>query len=321
MGSEKEYGDGDIIPHIKFTKLFINGRFVDSLSGKTFETVDPRNEEVIAEISEGDKADVDLAVIAARQAFDRGPWPRLPGSKRRNVLLKLADLIEQHAEELAALDSIDAGKLFTIGKYGDIPAAVETIRYFAGAADKIHGTTVKMSREMQGYTLCEPIGVVGVIIPWNFPTQMFVMKVGAALAAGCTVVVKPAEQTPLSALFYAHLAQQAGIPDGVLNVVTGYGHTAGAAVSFTGSTQVGQLVMQAAAASNLKPVTLELGGKSPFIVFDDVDDVDKGEICAAASRVFVQEGIHDEFAAKLKEKAKSWIIGDPFDRSSQLGPQ
>ncbi|PIN02804.1 Aldehyde dehydrogenase [Handroanthus impetiginosus] len=332
----------DKIPKIKFTKLFINGQFVDSVSGRTFETIDPRTEEVIAKISEGDKEDVDLAVKAARQAFDHGPWPRLPGSQRRRIMLKFADLINENTEELAALDSIDAGKLYSMGKIIDIPAAAETIRYFAGAADKIHGATLKMSRELQGYTLKEPIGVVGHIIPWNFPTQMFVVKVGPALAAGCTMVVKPAEQTPLSALYYAHLAKLAGIPDGVLNVITGYGHTAGAAisshmdidkVSFTGSTEVGRLVMQAAATSNLKAVSLELGGKSPFIIFDDVD-VDKvadlalsgtmynkGEICVAGTRVFIQEGIYDKFLNTLVEKAKAWVVGDPFDPNVHQGPQ
>ncbi|KAL8504053.1 hypothetical protein ACS0TY_022696 [Phlomoides rotata] len=339
-------GNGNVesnikLPEIKFTKLFINGEFVDAISGKTFETIDPRDGEVITNICEGEKEDVDLAVSAARQAFDNGPWPRLPGSERRRIMLKFADLIDQSVEEIAALDTIDAGKLYNMSKM-EISGAAETIRYYAGAADKIHGSTLKMSRQLHGYTLREPIGVVGLIIPWNFPSLMFIMKISPALAAGCTMVVKPAEQTPLSALYYAHLAKLAGIPDGVLNVITGYGHSAGAAitshmdidkVSFTGSTEVGRLVMQAAAASNLKPVSLELGGKSPFIVFDDVD-VDKicdlailgcffnkGEICVAGSRVFVQEGIYDKFIAKLLEKTKKLVVGDPFDPNVQQGPQ
>ncbi|KAK4486876.1 hypothetical protein RD792_006184 [Penstemon davidsonii] len=330
------------IPQIKFTKLFINGEFVESLSGKTFETIDPRTGEVIAKISEGDKEDVDLAVKAARQAFDHGPWPRLPGSERRKIMLKFADLIDKNVEEIAALDTIDGGKLYSLAKALEIPGAAEHLRYCAGAADKIHGDTLKMSRELQAYTLHEPIGVVGHIIPWNSPSYMFAMKVGPALAAGCTMLVKPAEQTPLSALYYAHLAKLAGIPDGVLNVVTGYGRTAGAAitshmdidkVSFTGSTEVGRLVMQAAALSNLKPVSLELGGKSPFIVFDDADIdkiaslalqgafINKGEVCVAGSRVFVQQGIYDKFLIKLVEKAKSWVVGDPFDPNVHQGPQ
>ncbi|KAK4727585.1 hypothetical protein R3W88_032502 [Solanum pinnatisectum] len=207
----------------------------------------------------------------------------LLNQERRRIMLKFADLILEHVEEIAALDAMDAGKLFSVGKTGDIPNVADVLCYYAGAADKIHGTTLKMSRELQGYTLLEPIGVVGLIIPWNFPSPLLMHKVAPALAAGCTMVVKPAEQTPLSALYYAYLAKQAGIPDGVINVVTGFGPTAGAALSshmdvdkigFTGSTEVGCLIMQAAATSNLKPVSLELGGKSPFIVFDDVD-VDK----------------------------------------------
>ncbi|KMT03023.1 hypothetical protein BVRB_8g195860 isoform A [Beta vulgaris subsp. vulgaris] len=330
------------IPDIKFTKLFINGEFVDAVSGNTLETIDPRNGEVIARVAEGNKDDINLAVKAARRAFDHGPWPRMSGYERGRVMMKLADLIDEHVEELAALDTMDAGKLFERGKNLDIPEAAHCLRYYAGAADKIHGATLKMSSAMQGYTLREPIGVVGHIIPWNFPTTLFFMKVAPSLAAGCTMVVKPAEQTPLSALYYAHLSKLAGIPDGVLNVVTGYGHTAGAAiashmdidkVSFTGSPEVGRLVMQAAATSNLKPVTLELGGKSPLIIFDDAD-VDtaaelaiegglynKGEICVAGSRVLVQEGIYEKMTRKLVEKAKNWVVGDPFHPDVQQGPQ
>ncbi|XP_015571674.2 aldehyde dehydrogenase family 2 member C4 [Ricinus communis] len=330
------------IPKIKFTKLFINGEFVDSISGKTFETVDPRSGEVITRVAQGDKGDVDLAVKAARHAFDNGPWPRMSGFARGRILMEFADIIEEHIEELAAIDTIDAGKLFTMGKAADIPMAINLLRYYAGAADKIHGQVLKMSRELQGYTLHEPVGVVGHIIPWNFPTNMFFMKVAPALAAGCTMVVKPAEQTPLSALYYAHLAKQAGIPDGVINVITGFGPTAGAAiashmdidkVSFTGSTEVGRKIMQAAATSNLKQVSLELGGKSPLLIFDDADidtAVDlallgilynKGEVCVASSRVYVQEGIYDELVKKLEKKAKDWVVGDPFDPISRLGPQ
>ncbi|KAK9148915.1 hypothetical protein Scep_007672 [Stephania cephalantha] len=330
------------IPDVKFTKLFINGEFVDSISGKTFETVDPRTGEVITLVAEGDKEDVDLAVKAARKAFDHGTWPRMSGFERGRIMNKFADLIEQNLEELAALDTIDGGKLFSLGKEVDIPSVSSMLRYYAGAADKIHGETLKMSMELQGYTLLEPVGVVGLIIPWNFPSLLFFIKAAPALAAGCTMVIKPAEQTPVSALFYAHLAKQAGIPDGVLNVINGFGPTAGAAisshmdidkVSFTGSTEVGRLIMQAAATSNLKQVSLELGGKSPLIVFDDADVnkavelallavlYNKGEICCAGSRVYVQEGIYEEFEKKIAEKAKSWVVGDPFDPHVQQGPQ
>lgn len=330
------------IPKIKFTKLFINGEFVDSVSGKTFETIDPRTGEVVTRVAEGDKEDVDLAVKAARHAFDFGPWPRLSGFERGKILMKFADLVCEHVEELAAIDTIDAGKLFSAGKAVDIPQAAEFLRYYAGGADKVYGKTLKTASQHQAYTLLEPIGVVGHIIPWNFPTGMFFVKVSPALAAGCTMVVKPAEQTPLSALYYAHLAKQAGIPDGVLNVITGYGETAGAAisshmdidkVSFTGSTEVGRKVMQAAATSNLKAVSLELGGKSPLLIFDDADidnaaDLaligilyNKGEICAASSRVLVQEGIYDKLVKKMTEKAKTWVVGDPFDPTVHQGPQ
>ncbi|KAM5547706.1 aldehyde dehydrogenase family 2 member C4 [Rosa sericea] len=338
-GSEESFVK---LPTIKFTKLFINGEFVDSISGKTFETIDPRTGEVTTRVAEGDKEDVDLAVKAARAAFDHGPWPRLPGVERRKIMMKFADLIDEHTEELAKLDTVDAGKLFSSGKAVDIPQVAQTLRYYAGAADKIHGEVLKMSRELQAYTLLEPIGVVGHIIPWNFPSTMLSVKVAPSLAAGCTMVIKPAEQTPLSALYYAHLAKLAGVPDGVINVITGYGETAGAAithhmdidkVSFTGSTDVGRQVMQAAAKSNLKAVSLELGGKSPLLIFDDAD-VDKaadlallgilynkGETCVASSRVFVQEGIYDELAKKLEVKAKSWAVGDPFDPNVRQGPQ
>ncbi|KAF9615541.1 hypothetical protein IFM89_024389 [Coptis chinensis] len=294
------------IPKIKFTKLFINGEFVDAVSGKLFETIDPRNEEVTARVAEGDKEDVNLAVEAARKAFDHGKWPRMSGFERGRIMMKFADLVEENVEELAVLDTINAGKLLTWGKMVDIPSSANILRYYAGAADKIHGETLKMSRELQGYTLSEPIGVVGHIIPWNVPSAMFFMKVSPALAAGCTMIVKPAEQTPLSALYYAHLAKLAGIPDGVLNVITGFGATAGAAisshmdidkVSFTGSGEVGRQVMQAAAA------------------------ILQGEVCVAGSRVYVQEGIYDEFVRKCVEKAKKWVVGDPFDPQVHQGPQ
>ncbi|KAF9615540.1 hypothetical protein IFM89_024388 [Coptis chinensis] len=310
------------IPEIKFTKLFING--------KTFETIDPRSGEVIARVAEGDKEDVDLAVTAAREAFDHGKWPRMSGFDRGRIMMKFADLIDDNVEELAILDTIDGGKLFSWGKSMDIPSAANTLRYYAGAADKIHGETLKMSHELQGYTLREPIGVVGHITPWNAPTGAFFLKVSPALAAGCTMVVKPAEQTPLSALYYAHLAKLAGIPDGVLNVITGFGPTAGAAitshmdidkVSFTGSTEVGRLVMQAAATSNFKTVSLELGGKSPLIIFDDADLDKAGEVCVAGSRVYVQEGIYEEFVKKSVQKTKMWMVGDPFNPQVQQGPQ
>ncbi|XP_074579450.1 aldehyde dehydrogenase family 2 member C4-like [Curcuma longa] len=334
--------NGFRLPEVKFTKLFINGSFVDAVSGKTFETIDPRTGDVIAGIASGDKEDVDLAVAAARAAFDDGDWPRLPGYQRGRIMMKFADLIEQHAEELAALECIDSGKPLLLNKLVDLPDAISKFRYYAGAADKIHGETLKLAGELQGYTLKEPIGVVGHIIPWNYPIIMFALKVAPALAAGCTMIVKPAEQTPLTALYCAHLAKQAGIPDGVLNVVTGFGNTVGAAitshmdvdkVSFTGSTETGRVVMEAAARSNLKSVSLELGGKSPLLIFDDADiDMavelarravffNQGQVCVAGSRVFVQEGIYDEFVKKIALSLKEWVVGDPFDPRVNQGPQ
>ncbi|KAF5776302.1 Aldehyde dehydrogenase 1 [Helianthus annuus] len=327
---------------IKFTKLFINGEFVDSISGNTFETIDPATEEVLATVAEGRAEDVDLAVKAAREAFDNGPWPRLSGEARRKIMLKFADLIDENADELATLEVIDGGKLFGPVRYFEVGISSETFRYFAGAADKIRGATLKMSSNIQAYTLREPIGVVGHIIPWNGPAYMFATKVAPALAAGCTMVIKPAETTPLTVLFFAHLSKLAGVPDGVINVVNGFGKTAGAAISshmdidavtFTGSTEVGRTVMHAAAASNLKPVSLELGGKSPFIVFDDADVdkaaelalmgnlMNKGEMCVAGSRIFVQEGIYDVFVKKLEAMVKAWPMGDPFDLATRHGPQ
>ncbi|KAF6169598.1 hypothetical protein GIB67_003966 [Kingdonia uniflora] len=350
-GSAEKHSVVYDVPEIKFTKLFINGSFVDAVSGKTFETIDPRTGEVIAKVAEGDKEDIDLAVKAARNAFDHGKWSRMSGFERGQIMMKFADLVDKHTDELAVLDAIDAGKLLSSGKMLDIPDSANVLRYYAGAADKIHGKTLKMSRELFGYTLLEPVGVVGHIIPWNFPSGMFFSKVSPALAAGCTMIVKPAEQTPLSALYYAHLAKLAGIPDGVLNVVNGFGQKAGAAISshmdidkisFTGSTEVGRIVMKAAAESNLKVVSLELGGKSPVIIFDDADvdtAVDlallgilynkaitvsrtlNGEVCVAGSRVYVQEGIYDEFVKKISVKANNWVVGDPFDPRVQQGPQ
>ncbi|XP_057866340.1 aldehyde dehydrogenase 1 [Cryptomeria japonica] len=327
---------------VKYTKLFINGEFVDSVSGKTFETFDPRTEEVITSVSEATKEDVDLAVKAARAAFDHGPWPRMPGSERGRILNKFADLIQQHSEELALLETWDGGKPLDLVKVIDLPKSISVLQYYAGYADKIHGMTLKMNGAYQGYTLQEPIGVCGQIIPWNFPLIMLFTKIAPALACGCTLVVKPAELTPLTALYCAHLSVEAGIPPGVLNVLPGFGAIAGAAISshmdidkiaFTGSTQVGRLIMEGAAKSNLKDVTLELGGKSPLIIMDDFD-IDKaveiatvatftnmGQVCIAGTRVFVQGGIYDKFVKKIRERAKKIVIGDPFKGGVQHGPQ
>ena len=329
-------------PKVATQKMFIDGKWVDSVSGKTFETINPSTGEVICAVAEGDKADVDLAVKAARKAFETGPWSRMPPAGRGVLLNKLADAMEAHLDELAALESLDNGKPIADARGADLPLSIACYRYYAGWADKITGQTIPFNPEFFCYTRHEPIGVVGQIIPWNFPLLMQSWKWGPALACGNTVILKPAEQTPLTALRVAKLAQDVGFPDGVINVVPGYGPTAGAALSghmdvdkiaFTGETGTGKIVMTAAANSNLKRVSLELGGKSPNIVFADADldaavegayfglFFNQGQCCCAGSRVFVQDSIYDEFVAKIVAKAKSRRVGDPFDPTTEQGPQ
>src|SRR5438105_3862851 len=329
-------------PSVKDQPMFIGGKWVDSVSGKTFATQDPSTGQTICQVAEGDKADIDLAVKAARKAFEEGPWRKMNASERGRLLNKLADLIEQHKEELAALESLDNGKPLNDALTADLPLTIKCYRYYAGWADKIHGKTIPVEGDFFCYTRHEPVGVVGQIIPWNFPLLMQAWKWGPALASGCTVVLKPAEQTPLTALRVAALAQEAGMPDGVLNVVPGYGPTAGAALSghmdvdkvaFTGEYTTGQLVSEAAAKSNLKRVSLELGGKSPNVVFADADldaavegaylglFFNQGQCCCAGSRLFVEEKIHDQFVEKVLKKAKSQKVGDPFAPETTQGPQ
>jgi aldehyde dehydrogenase (NAD+) len=330
------------IPKVKDQPLFIGGKWLDSVSGKTFATTNPATGETICQVAEGDKADVDLAVKAARKAFEDGPWPKMNASERGRLLNKLADLIEQHRDELAALETLDNGKPLRDSLTADLPLTIKAYRYYAGWADKIQGKTIPVEGPYFCYTRHEPVGVVGQIIPWNFPLLMQAWKWGPALATGCTVVLKPAEQTPLTALRVAALAQEAGIPDGVINVVPGFGPTAGAALSshhdvdklaFTGETTTGQTIMTAAAQSNLKRVSLELGGKSPNVVFADADldeavegaffglFFNQGQCCCAGSRLFVEDSIHDEFVEKLVKKAKASKLGDPFDMATTQGPQ
>ena len=329
-------------PKVKDQPLFIGGKWQDSVSGKTFVTANPATGEVICQVAEGDKADVDLAVKAARKAFTDGPWPKMNASERGRLLHKLADLIEQNQEELAALESLDNGKPLRDAMAADLPLTIKCYRYYAGWADKVHGKTIPVEGPYFCYTRHEPIGVVGQIIPWNFPLLMQAWKWGPALATGCTIVLKPAEQTPLTALRVAQLAQEAGIPDGVINVIPGFGPTAGAAVSshmdidkvaFTGEYLTGQLVMEAAAKRNLKRVSLELGGKSPNVVFADADldaavagayfglFFNQGQCCCAGSRLFVEEKVHDQFVEKVLKKARSQKVGDPFDPETTQGPQ
>jgi aldehyde dehydrogenase (NAD+) len=320
----------------------INNRWVPSESGKTFATVNPSTGEEICQIAEADAADVDKAVHAARRAFEHGPWRKLPASQRGRMLHRLADLIEKHADELAALESLDNGKPVSIAKAVDVAATVGCFRYFAGWSDKVHGKTIPVDGDFFCYTRHEPVGVVGQIIPWNFPMLMLAWKLAPALATGNTVVMKPAEQTPLSALRIGELIVEAGFPEGVVNLLPGFGPTAGGAiarhmdvdkVAFTGSTEVGQLIMEAAAKSNLKRITLELGGKSPNIVFADTDldeavegahfglFFNHGQCCCAGSRVFVEEKIYDQFVEKSGARAKRRTVGDPFDPKTEQGPQ
>lgn len=327
---------------INYTKLLINGQFVDSASGKTFPTLDPRTGEVIADIAEGDAEDINRAVSAARKAFDEGPWPRMTPYERSRIMLRFADLVEKHNDDIAALETWDNGKPYEQAAKVEIPMVVRLFRYYAGWADKIHGLTVPADGPYHVQTLHEPIGVAGQIIPWNFPLLMFAWKVGPALACGNTIVLKSAEQTPLTALYVAKLFHEAGLPPGVLNVVSGYGPTAGAALAshmdvdklaFTGSTETGKVVQGLAAQSNLKPVTLELGGKSPFIVCEDADIdeaveqahfalfFNQGQCCCAGSRTFVHERVYDEFLEKSKVRAMKRIVGDPFKKGVEQGPQ
>ena len=321
-------------------QLFIDGQWVDAESGKTFATPNPSTGETLAEIAEADKADVDKAVTAARRAFE-GKWSKVSPRDRGRMLYKLAQLIEQHAKELAELETQDNGKPIRESLYVDLPQVAENFEYFAGWATKIEGQTIPVPGAMFNYTLREPLGVCGQIIPWNFPLLMAAWKLAPALAAGNTVVLKPAEQTPLTAMELGKLIQEAGFPDGVVNILPGYGETAGASlaahqgidkIAFTGSTEVGKLIAKAAA-ENLTKVSLELGGKAPNIVFADADleqavngammgiFFNQGQVCCAGSRLFLQEDVKDQFLSSLKEKAEKIKVGDPLDKSTLMGPQ
>jgi aldehyde dehydrogenase (NAD+) len=328
---------------IKQTKILIDNKWVDSVSGKTFETINPATGDVLAKVAESDAADVDLAVKAARKAFhSKAAWRRMSASERGRLLNRLADLIEQNIEELATLESLDNGKPRHVARGTDLPLVIGCYRYYAGWADKIQGKTIPISGDYFCYTRHEPVGVVGQIIPWNFPLLMQAWKLAPALACGNTVVLKVAEQTPLSALRVGELIVEAGFPEGVVNILPGYGPTAGGAiarhmdvdkVAFTGSTEVGHLIMKAAAETNLKRVTLELGGKSPNIVFGDADMekavegshfalfFNQGQCCCAGSRVFVEEKVYDEFVQRSSDRAMQRRVGDPMDRKTEQGPQ
>jgi len=333
---------------VKPHRMLIGGQWVEAVSSETFPVYDPATGEIIAYVPSGDAPDIDRAVAAARQAFEHGPWPKLTPSDRGKLLWKLAELIEQHAEAFAQLERLDNGKPVQSARAAAVPLAIDLFRYMAGWATKIEGETIPISVPVAGvdgtrfcaYTRREPVGVVGQIIPWNFPLLMAAWKLGPALAAGCTVVLKPAEQTPLSALRLGELVQEASFPDGVVNIVPGYGGNAGAAlavhpgvdkVAFTGSTEVGKLIVQVAA-GNLKRVTLELGGKSPAIVFDDADlDVtipgvaqaiffNHGQCCCAGSRLYINKKVFDTVVEGVANEAKKIRIGHAFDPEVTVGP-
>lgn len=332
----------DVPVSIKYTKLFINNEFVDSVSGRTFDDINPVDETVIAEVAEGRKEDIDKAVEAAKKAFARGSqWRRLQPTQRSALLNELADLIERHANEIASIMTLENGKPFAYA-VGETQMAADTFRYYAGWCDKIQGQTIPTDDGTLVMTRKEPVGVAGLITSWNFPVLLCAIKLGPALAAGCTIVLKPAEQTPLCNLYIAALTKEAGFPRGVINVVSGLGHIAGAAlaehhdvakISFTGSVQVGKMIMKASGNSNLKRVTLELGGKSPLVIFDDVnvDEAVKiaheaifansGQVFSAASRTYVHSKIYNEFVEKSRKLALKRKVGDPFDAAIEQGPQ
>ncbi|OWK08911.1 hypothetical protein Celaphus_00015149 [Cervus elaphus hippelaphus] len=323
--------------------IFINNEWNESKSGKKFATYNPSTLEKICEVEEGDKPDVDKAVEAAQAAFQRGsPWRRLDAPSRGRLLQQLADLVERDRAILATLETMDTGKPFLHAFFIDLEGCIKTLRYFAGWADKIQGRTIPTDDNVVCFTRHEPVGVCGAITPWNFPLLMLVWKLAPALCCGNTVVLKPAEQTPLTALYLGSLIKEVGFPPGVVNIVPGFGPTVGAAISshpqinkiaFTGSTEVGKLVKEAASHSNLKRVTLELGGKNPCIVCADADlslavecahqgvFFNQGQCCTAASRVFVEEQVYDEFVRRSVEYAKKRPVGDPFDVRTEQGPQ
>ncbi|KAJ8593641.1 aldehyde dehydrogenase [Rhizopogon salebrosus TDB-379] len=324
------------------TGIFINGQFVDGSNNTTIDVINPTNGKVITSVSEGTPKDIDIAVEAAQTAFDTVWGLKAPGAQRSILMAKLSALMERDADELAALEALDNGKTFNWARNADVAGSIDCIRYYAGWADKVTGQVQETTEAKLTYSRHEPIGVVGQIIPWNFPLLMMAWKLGPALACGNTIVLKPSEFTPLTAIKLCHLINEAGFPPGVVNVITGYGGTTGHAiashmniekVAFTGSTLVGRKIMEAAAKSNLKNVTLELGGKSPNIIFDDADLEqavnwaafgifwNHGQTCCAGSRIFVQEGIYDEFLKRFTEKTRSLKVGDPFAPDTFQGPQ
>lgn len=335
----------DLKPKVKeFLKetvgLYINGEYVPASNEKTFDVIDPATEEVIAQVSEAQTEDVDKAVRAARKAFDDGEWSKMKASTRSHLIYKLADLLEENREELAQLESLDNGKPYKIALTDDVDGSIQHFRYYAGFATKIQGKTTQVAPEYVNYTVHEPVGVVGQIIPWNFPLLMAAWKLGSALAVGCTVVIKPASETPLSLLYIAKLFKEAGFPDGVVNITPGSGRVAGEAIvthnlvdkiSFTGSTGVGKDVMKKAA-DQIKGVTLELGGKSPTIILEDADLTEAiegafngtmynhGQNCSACTRVYVHRTHYDRVVQALAERVSTLKLGAGMDAETDMGP-
>ncbi|MGB0595421.1 MAG: aldehyde dehydrogenase family protein [Rubripirellula sp.] len=330
-------------PEVKITETecFIGGEWVPAVSGKTFATINPATEQEIAQIAEGDQADVDAAAKAAHKAFESGPWSTMDARDRGKLMFALAQRMEDEIDNLARLETLDNGKPLGDSRNVDLPLAIDCLRYYAGYADKIHGSTIPIRGNHLCYTRREPVGVAGQIIPWNFPILMVAWKWGPALASGCTVVMKPAEQTPLTCLRLAQLAKEVGIPDGVINVVPGYGPTAGSAlvkhplvdkIAFTGEHRTAQIITRESA-DTLKRLTFELGGKSPNVIFADADMdaavegayvglfLNQGQCCCAGSRVFVEASRHDEFVEKLQKRTAQRKVGNPFADDTDQGPQ
>ena len=326
---------------VQHTECFIDGRWQPAASGKTFATLNPATEEEIAQVAEGDAEDIDRAAKAARRAFESGDWPKMDARDRGRLMYKLADVIEEQIDELAALETLDNGKPYRESRHVDLPLVIDCLRYYAGYADKIHGSTIPIRGNHFCYTRREPVGVAGQIIPWNFPMLMAAWKWGPALAAGCTIVMKPAEQTPLTCLRMTQLAHEVGFPAGVINVVPGFGPTAGSAlvkhpqvdkIAFTGEHKTAQIITRESA-DTLKRLSFELGGKSPNVVFADSDldaaaqgayvglYLNQGQCCCAGSRLFVEQQVHDEFLEKLQKLAAGRKVGDPFAADTEQGPQ
>lgn len=331
-----------LTPQLPALKLLIDGQFVDPVEGGTFPVTNPATGQKLCDVPSATAADVDRAVKSARRAFEGGPWSRMSGKERGKLIRKLGDLLWQRREEFALVESLNNGKTLRDAIRGDVAPGAATLSYFADMAGAIRGEVLPVDGPFHTYALKEPVGVVAAIVPWNYPTCILCWKLGPALAAGCTVVVKPSEYTPLTALKLGALALEAGFPPGVINVVTGYGDPAGEAIarhpdvdkiSFTGSGRTARRLLQASAASNLKKLTLELGGKSPQIVFPDADFEraveacfwgifgNKGETCNAGSRVLVHERAYDDFVGKLAERARKMRVGDPLDPNTEMGAQ